>query len=491
MERTLIEAWEQIEAKELLLEKKKPAKVSAIKTSPKGKVTAVKGKKLDEEGVGGPAGAGVGNASNTATKGDTFTKSGSAAVVPTKLGKKPIGEKASKYPNKNEKFKKVQEVDQNLKNAATQAAQSAVSNVKAGKGTSADATLVGQVAEEELPEAPGPEVPEDIAADLGGGEEGGEAAPEAPAVPGEEDPAGEEGEDVSVDAETAEQVVSAIQQAYPGAIITISVQLPDDTPFDTDLVAAAQEVATGATGEDPALAAPAAPESDPNLDGVPVEDPEKDAAAAMMENRKRIISKTRKQIKEMFAAEGLGDEEPAAPPQGAEGPEGVDADPAAGLEDPAADPALDGAVDPAAGLDAGVQPEVEVGDSKIALTPEQWGQVLATTDLLNGGGAGEEAGSEIDLPAEGGEEAPAAEEGGEEAPVAPEAGDEEQLEELKTEVNLDAPEGKSQILKKVQQSDYAKDKKQDVSIKREGKMNESFNAELAGYAQALQKLISE
>jgi hypothetical protein len=479
MERTLIEAWEQIEAKELLLEKKKPAKVSAIKTSPKGKVTAVKGKKLDEDGVGGPAGAGIGSASNTAAKGDTFTKSGSAAVVPTKLGKKAIGEKANKYPNRNEKFKKVQEVDQNLKNAASQAAQSAVSNVKAGKGTSADATLVGQVAEEELPEAPGPEVPEDIAADLGG-EEGGDPHADGPeAAAAMDQGAEEEAEDVSVDAETAEQVVNAIMQQYPGAIITISVQLPDDTPFDTDLVAAAQEVATGATGEDPALAAPAAPESNPELDGVPAEDPEKDAAEAMMEKRKLIISKTRKQIKEMFAAEGLGDEEPAAPEVGA--------------EDPAADPALDGEMDPAAdpaaalGDVGGVQPEVEVGDSKIALTPEQWGQVLATTDLLNGGGAGEEAGSEIDLPAEGGE-------GGEEVPAEEpvvDGGDEEQLEELKTEVDIDSEEGKVQILKKVQKSDFAKDKKTDVAIKREGKMNESFNAELAGYAQALQKLISE
>lgn len=483
MDRILIEAWEQIEAQELLNEKKKPAKVSAIKTSPKGKVTAVKGKKLDEDGVGGPAGAGVGAASNTAAKGDTIVKSGHAAVVPTKLGKKPIGEKASKYPNKNEKFKKVQEVDQNLKNAASQAAASAVSNVKAGKGTSTDATLVGQVAEEELPEAPGPEVPEDIAADLGG-EEGGEADPAGEEIPGVEDPAGEAGEDVSVDAETAEQVVNAIMQQYPGAIITISVQLPDDTPFDTDLVAAAQEVVTGAGGEDPALAAPPAPESDPNLDGVPVEDPEKDAAEAMLEKRKLVISKTRKQIKEMFAAEGLGDEELAAPPEaGAE-------DPAAGLEDPAAaDPALDGAMDPAAGMDAGVQPEVEVGDSKIALTPEQWGQVLATTDLLNGGGAdagAEEAGSEIELP--GGDAAPA--EGGEEAPAA-DAGEEEQLEELKTEVDLDGPDARMQIKKKIEKSDFAKDKKQDVAIKKAGAMNESFNAELAGYAQALQKLISE
>jgi hypothetical protein len=473
MERILIEAWEKIEAQERLDEKKKLSKVSAIKTSPKGKVTAIKGKKLDEEGVGGTAGAGVGDASNTAAKGDTFTKSGSAAVVPSKLGKKPIGEKASKYPNKNEKFKKVQEVDQNLKNAAIQAAQSAVSNVKAGKGTSADATLVGQVAEEELPEAPGPEVPEDIAADLGG-VEGDEASPEAAAEePGVEDPAGEEGEDVSVDAETAEQVVNAIMQQYPGAIITISVQLPDDTPFDTDLVAAAQEVATGATGEDPALAAPPAPESNPELDGVPAEDPEKDAAEAMMEKRKLIISKTRKQIKEMFAAEGLGDEEPEAPP--------VDAAPGDGIPQDDGDAGEPVAPPEGEGLDVGVQPEVEVGDSKIALTPEQWGQVLATTDLLNGGGAGEEAGSEIELPAEGGEEVPVAEEGGEE----------EQLEELKTEVDLDGPDARMQIKKKIEKSDFAKDKKTDVAIKREGKMNESFNSELAGYAQALQKLISE
>jgi hypothetical protein len=101
--------------------------------------------------------------------------------------------------------------------------------------------------------------------------------------------------------------------------------------------------------------------------------------------------------------------------------------------------------------------------------------------LLNGGGAGEEAGSEIELPAEGGEEAPAAEEGGEE----------EQLEELKTEVDLAGPDARMQIKKKIEKSDFAKDKKTDVAIKREGKMNESFNSELAGYAQALQKLISE
>jgi hypothetical protein len=280
----------------------------------------------------------------------------------------------------------------------------------------------------------------------------------------------EEAEDVSVDAETAEQVVDAIMKQYPGAVITISVQLPEETPFDTDLVAAAQEVVGGGAEGGEEVGAEVAPEADPSLDGAAP-----DAAAGspedLMEKRKVIISKTRKQIKEMFArmSEEGEDEVPAVDPA---------ADPAAEVA-PEADPSLDGAA-PAEDV---LEPETEVGDTKIALSPEQWGQVLATSDLLNGGAEGEEG----DV---GSEEVPGAE-------LAPEAGAEdgaapaeEPIDELRTEVDLDGPGAKMQILKKIEKGDFKKgnDKKQDVAIKPAG-MNESFNAELAGYADSLSKLL--
>jgi hypothetical protein len=478
MERILIEAWEQIEAKERLDEAKKLGKGKACAiASPKKKVTAVKGK-LDEDGVGGPAGAGVGAASNTAAKGDTIVKSGHAAVAPAKLGSKP----KKTYENRN--ARPIVEADPAIKQAAASAAKKSISNISSGKGNETDATLVGTVAEEELPEAPLPPGAEEIAGEVGAEDPAGEAGAEPAPEIGAEDPAGEEGEDVEVDAETAEQVVSAIKAQYPGAIITISVQLPEDTPFDTDLVAAAQEVVDGGATD---LDAPPveAPEADPNLDGVPPENPEQDAADELLEKRKLVITKTRKHIREMFIRLEADDtlEVDGAKPV-------VDAAPGEGIPQDDGDAAINAAagepVAPPEGGPAAVEPEVEVGDTKISLTPEQWGQVLATGDLLSGGADavdGETAG-DAEIAPEGGEEvAPeaGAEEGGEEAPA-------EDLEELEKVTD------KAGALKalKIEPSDKTKTKNKDVAIKPAASaMNESFNAELAGYAEALQKLIKE
>lgn len=526
MERILIEAWEQIEAQELINEGKKRGKVgkvTAVKSSPKGKVTAVKGK-ISEEGVGGPAGAGVGSASNTAAKGDTITKSGSAAVAPAKLGKK-VGVKEG---------------------IAGDLVANAASNGDANAKRVQDRAVAsaGNVVKEEDLETPLPPGAEEIAADLGDEDPHAEG-PEAAAAM---DQGAEEGaEDVSVDAETAEQVVNAISKQYPGAVITISVQLPEGTPFDTGLVAAAQEVVgteSPAEGElDPAVDAPS---EDPNLDGVPPENPEKDAADELMEKRKIAITKTRKQIKEMFArmqSEEAPVDDVEAAPEGEAAPEAELGDEAGGDE---AGAELEG--EPEA-----LSPEVEVSDTKIALSPEQWGQVLATSDLLNAGSDEQDVGSEIDVAGseDGMGDVEAAPEGGEvdgeideisqfkkdeiahelrnepngvdsrdsyasrpktskrqaiynklvAKGMAPERANawldskgimennmEQELAELRTEV-----EGPNlQIKKVVEPTDKKKDvKKIGVNIKKPSALNESFNAELAGYADALQKLMQE
>jgi hypothetical protein len=411
MERTLIEAWQKIEANELLLEKQKKGKVACCKKS-LGKVTAVK--KLDEDGVGGPAGAGVGAASNTASKSDTIVKSGAAAVAPAKLGKKLCKE--------------------DIKSDASAVAQNSVRNVKSGKGNATDATLVGSMVSEE--DVPGEEIVDPHA-------EGPEAAADAELI----DPAAEEGnENVSVDAETAEQVITAISQQYPGAVITISVQLPEGTPFDTDIVAAAQEVVGGAT-DDIAGAEEVAPEADAEI---APEGGEEVAPEELLEKRKVIITKTRKQIKEMFARMHEEGADEIAPVEGGEeiAPEaGLETDPAAEVAPPEGDT---------------IAPEVEVGDTKIALSPEQWGQVLATTDLLNGAVGGEETG---EVAPEAGIEGEEGDIGGEEE-VAPET----EIDELRTTVDLS--------------KDGAK-----MEIKKPAQMNESFNNELSGYADALQKMM--
>jgi hypothetical protein len=453
MERTLIEAWEAIEAQERLDEKKRLGKVTAVK-SPKAKVTAVKTKKLDEDGVGGANGAGVGSGSYDNQSGNTMTKSGNAAVVPKKLGMK-----------------------EDIKSDATNVAKQAVNNVKSGKGTGSDATVVGSiVSEEEAPDLSDLDVP---GADGGDGE----AAPEAD---GDEVSAGDEtaavpGDDsVEMDAETAQEVISAIKTQYPNAIVTIAIQLPEEDAFDSDVVAAAQEV-VGAADDAGAAAVedPTAAIEDPAAEEAPAEDGEE------LLERKQIISKTRKQIKEMFARMSEEGEEPVADPA---------ADPVAGAEEvPAVDPVADpAAIDPTAG--AGVEPEIEVGDTKISLTPEQWGQVLATTNLLNAGAGEAPAGEEIPAAGEepAGEEVPA--EGGEEGT--------DELDELRTEVNLSGDGAKMEIKKKIEQGDFKNDKNTgEVSIKKpekkvaeskkKEKVEETFNNELAGYASALQKMLGE
>jgi hypothetical protein len=430
-------------------------------------VTAIKGKKLDEDGVGGPAGAGVGAASNTAAKGDTIVKSGHAAVAPAKLGSKP----KKVYGNRN--ARPVVEADAAIKQAAAAAAKKSISNVSSGKGSETDATLVGTVAEEELPEAPLPPGAEEFAGELGSEDLGAETAPEV----GVEDPVGEENEDVSVDAETAEQVVDAIMQQYPGAIITISVQLPEDTPFDTDLVAAAQEVVAGGASDLDVLSTEV-PEADPNLDGVPQENPEKDAADELLEKRKLIITKTRKHIREMFVRLEADDtlKVDGVKPV-------VDATPDDGIPQDDDDAAINAAngepVAPPEGETAAVEPEVEVGDTKISLTPEQWGQVLATGDLLSGGADavdGETAG-DAELAPDGGEE------------VAPE----EPIAENKMDFD-GKPISKNETpeAKKHRHADEQKRaSEEDKEYERKQGLNESFNSELAGYAEALQKLFKE
>lgn len=473
----LVKAWEQMEAQELLNEAKvkKPAaklkgKVTAVG---KGKETAVGKKKFEEDGGAAPGGgAGVGG-NPAPTAGGTFTQSGNAAKFAARLGdkaKKKVG---------------VKEDASSVKNDANRAAQQAVSDVRANRATDTDAKIVGSMVEEDPPLPPGAD---EIAADLGTEDPHAEG-PEAAAVAHDKDPAGEEGaEDVSVDAETAEQVVDAIMKQYPGAVITISVQLPEETPFDTDLVAAAQEVVGADGGDMGGGDLGGEGDVDPNLDGVPPEAPEAAAGSPddLMEKRKVIISKTRNQIKEMFARMSEVGSEVApdvVPPE-------VNADAGEGIPQNDDDAAINAAagepVAPPEGEEAVVEPEVEVGDTKIALSPEQWGQVLATSDLLNGaGGEGELA---PEAGAEGGEEVPPAGDEGLPAEGGVEAPAEEPIDELRTEVNLDGPDAKMQILKKVEKGDFKKDKKHDVAIKPAG-MNESFNSELAGYADSLNKLL--
>lgn len=431
---TLIKAWEQIEQQEVLAEGKKRVVKPATKL--KGKVTAV-GKEKFEENGGGAGGAGVGG-NPAPTAGGTMTQSGNAAKYAERLGKKV----------------KVKEDASAVKSDANRAAQQAVSDVKSGRATDTDAKIVGSMVEED----PLPPGADEVAADLGVEDPHAEG-PEAAAVAHDEDPAAEEAaEDVTVDAETAEQVVDAIMKQYPGAVITISVQLPDDAPFDTDIVAAAQEVAgVGEGGEEGNDGAEIAPED--ALDGAPVEEP-------VMETRKVIISKTRKQVKELFARMH---EEPAVD-DATDKPAEVPAD--AQAEEPVATP-----VD---GVEEEPKPEVEVGDTKISLSPEQWGQVLATTDLLNADESGGEAAPE------GAEEG--GEEGGEEVAPEGEEGEEKPIDELRTEVDLDSPNAKMTIRKKIEKGDFKKDKKIDVPIK-PAPVNESFNAELEGYVNTLNKLL--
>jgi hypothetical protein len=402
MDRNLIQAWELIEKRQLLEEKQKRGKVSAVKASPKAKTTAIK--KLKEEGE--------------------MVVSGDAAPFKQRLGKKVCKE--------------------DIKVDATKAAQDSINKVKTGTGTSNDATVTATLAKEE--DAP--------ALDTDPHAEGPEAA--AAMDQGAEEAA----EDVSVDAETAEQVIAAIQQQYPGAVITLSVQLPEDTPFDTDLVAAAQEVAGDEMSVEAGLDA-GAPEAAP--EAAPEEE------KPMLEKRKMVIAKTRKQIKEMFSK--------------------MEADelaPEAGTEPEAAPVAPEAELAPEAGLDAnpegevaaGPEPEVEVGDTKIALTPEQWGQVLATTDLLNGDEAGVEPEGEVEP--EAGGELPAAGE------------DEGKIDELKTEWDLSDPHAAGAVKKLVVgPEDKAQEKKADVQIKKPAQMSESFNRELADYANSLKKMMRE
>lgn len=375
MDTTLVEAWKQIEKTQLLLEKKKII-ASKIKA---------KTKKLKEDGVGGPNGAGVGAASNSYAKGDTMTKSGHAAVAPKKIGKKKVAEA--------------------VKDDATNAVKQSLSNIKSGKGSQADATLVGTVVSEEDAEIAAIDHNKDIA--------GEEAA-----------------EDVSVDAETAEQIVNAIQAQYPGAIITISVELPDEQTFDTDVVAAAQEVTN--TGEEQI-----------DLDSQPEE---------LTEKRKVIVAKTRKQIKELFARmkeDGeLGDEELNEP-----------SELETGIDD------LEGGDDIAADLGTEEQPtDSIVTDTKIALTPEQWGQVMATTDLLNGPSEDEPAIDGVE-PAETDIQTP-----------------DQEIDELQNVYNLD----QNKIVKdlEVEPSDEVHDD-EEVPVT----INENFKRELGLYAQTLNKLL--
>lgn len=390
MDRILIEAWQQIEANERIDEKKK---------------VVVRGsfKKLKEDGA---AAVGDGNPGPTG-----ITQSGDAAKFKQRIGKK---------------------VNEDIKSDATNVARKAIQDLNSGKGTSDDSTLVGSMVTENLPEAPLPPGAEDIDLDDdSAGLDDGEGAPE---VDGTLDGTLDDTDEVSTDAETASQVVDTIMKQYPGAVVTISIQLPDDTPFDTDLVAAAQEVVGGNKDE---LALDANVDGDMPEVGADSEIPSagEEVPEEIKENRKYIIKKTRMQIKEMFARM-----------EGADDSVDTEVEPEVA---PISDPNLDG-VDPnAPALESEpIEPEVEVGDTKIALSPEQWGQVLATTDLLGGDDTSAE------LPVE-------------ELPTISDD-NEDKLKELKTVVDIN--------------------RNTDVGIKKVG-MNESFNSELAGYSDALQRMI--
>jgi hypothetical protein len=436
MDRKLIEAWEMIEANARLDEKRKLGKVTAVKSTPKAKTTAIK--KLKEDGNPAP------------TAGGTFTSSENAAQFKKRIGEKRVCQ---------------EEVIGDLVSGAAASGDPTAKRVQ----DKAVNTASNMVREEDLeaPADPHAEGPEAAAAMDQGAEEGAE--------------------DVSVDAETAEQVVQAIQAQYPGAVITISVQLPEDTPFDTDIVAAAQEVAgdeagmeAGLGGDEAGLDAGA--EVAPEAGAEPAADEEK----PMLEKRKLAISKTRKQIKEMFkkfekkedkkdeAKEEVKEQEELAPEAGAE------VAPEAGL-DAGAEVAPEAGLGDGTEVAAGPEPEVEVGDTKIALSPEQWGQVLATTDLLNG-----EAGAELAPEAGAGEEPPA--DLGADAEAA--------IDELKVVHDLSDPNSKG-IVKKlvVGPEDKADEKKAAVGIKPANKqlpkIQESFGKELAEYAKSLKKMMTE
>lgn len=148
------------------------------------------------------------------------------------------------------------------------------------------------------------------------------------------------------DLEDEQDVLSKILAAHPGAVITISVQLPEETPFSPETMASAQEVA----GE------PEAAESELTTSG-----PEGDMGE-ITEKRSWKIAEARSKVKKIFKAltEEEGMDDVAAAIGGSEAPE----------VDPAA---LDG--------DTGPKPEIEVSDNKIALAPEQWEQVLATAEV--------------------------------------------------------------------------------------------------------------
>jgi hypothetical protein len=431
MEKTLIAAWEQIENQQRIDESAK----KKLALAPK------KGKKLEEEGVGGPAGAGTGASSNTASSSDTIVKSGAAAVAPAKLGKKP----AKVYENKNVALKKAPIKKIVIAKKITEG----IGEIVAGMAANGDANAKrvadkaisnanSTIKEDELPADPEAPGAEDFFKS---------AASDENAEEGQED--GQEEE--SVDAETAEQVVDAIMKKYPTAIITLSISLPEDTVFDADVVAAAQEVANVNDEE------PVDIESDPNLDGVPPENPEQDAKDELFEARKALVKQTRNKIKEMFVRME-GDEADGEEITGEELPQDASLD---------TEPVIDQPSD-----------DVVVGDNKISLSLDQWGQVISTTDLLN-----------IDAQPVDGEVADLEGTEGDDIDTEVEAGD-EQIDELKTQVNYDTPSGKLEILKKIQKNDFAKDKKVDVGINKES-LNESFNDELAGYAYALKKLIGE
>lgn len=252
------------------------------------------------------------------TAGGSMTQTGNAAQFKQVLGKKVKNVKEGKG-------------DADLDSAKSNLAKAI--NTQAQKG-------ITPIAEEEpVPTEPLPPGADELATDI----ENGVDSPEA------------EVED--------ENVISKIKQMYPDAIITISVQMPEETPFDTDVVASAQEVVGT---EEPETAPVDTGTGDENL-------PDN-----LVERRKVIISRTRKHIKEMFATAKEADEVPGDVP---------------------AETPVEAPVTPEAGTDVppeGTQPvpEVEVTDTKIALAPEQWEQVLATNDLIGTDQAPEVPGEE-------------------------------------------------------------------------------------------------
>jgi len=181
---------------------------------------------------------------------------------------------------------------------------------------------------------------------------------------------GAEGAEGEVAPEEMEDTVTKILNQYPNAVITITVQLPEETPFDAETVAAAQEV----VGDEEGLE---------GTDGVeePLEEPAEEAP--MAEKRKFTIKKIRKQIKEMF--NNLGEEDEAAPEMGVDTP--AEQEDAAAVTEPGTEPEAEE-----------LKPETEVTDSKIVLTPEQWEQVLVTNEMgaMGNGDEMSDAGQDVD-----------------------------------------------------------------------------------------------